>query len=456
MGIYNKLAKILPNSIQKKLENNYEIQKIITNIIWVFGERGIQFLLAIFIGVLLARYLEPNQFGIYSFGVAFVSIFSIFSQLGLNGILTRDLVQNSDNNDEILGTAFILRLMGCLINLIVGLITIILLRPNDLEVQLFIFLLLISNLFDAFRVISCWFEAKVLSKYVFIGNSVSLLIYYGLNLIFVILKFPLIAFAISSIIQSVFNVIFLILSYENFHNKILNWQFNFTQAKNLLSQSWSLILSSFGAIIYLKIDQLMLSQMTTDTIVGIYSVAVRLSEVWYFIPIAIVSSFFPSLLKAKAQGIEIYHSKLQKIYDLLVYIALILAIPITFLGTPFIKLLYGDAYEEAGQILSIHIWASVFIFMRSLLSKWLIAENLFVFSFVTHTSGAVVNILLNLILIPQLGGIGAAIATLISYATASYFSLFLNSKTWDMAMIMTKALIVPIRNINSLITKKNL
>jgi len=200
----------------------------------------------------------------------------------------------------------------------------------------------------------------------------------------------------------------------------------------------------------------MLSQMTTDTIVGIYSVAVRLSEVWYFIPIAIVSSFFPSLLKAKAQGIEIYHSKLQKIYDLLVYIALILAIPITFLGTPFIKLLYGDAYEEAGQILSIHIWASVFIFMRSLLSKWLIAENLFVFSFVTHTSGAVVNILLNLILIPQLGGIGAAIATLISYATASYFSLFLNSKTWDMAMMMTKALIVPIRNINSLITKKNL
>jgi len=169
-----------------------------------------------------------------------------------------------------------------------------------------------------------------------------------------------------------------------------------------------------------------------------------------------VSSFFPSLLKAKAQGIEIYHSKLQKIYDLLVYIALILAIPITFLGTPFIKLLYGDAYEEAGQILSIHIWASVFIFMRSLLSKWLIAENLFVFSFVTHTSGAVVNILLNLILIPQLGGIGAAIATLISYATASYFSLFLNSKTWDMAMMMTKALIVPIRNINSLITKKNL
>jgi len=210
VGIYNKLAKILPNSIQKKLENNYEIQKIITNIIWVFGERGIQFLLAIFIGVLLARYLEPNQFGIYSFGIAFVSIFSIFSQLGLNGILTRDLVQNSDNNDEILGTAFILRLMGCLINLIVGLITIILLRPNDLEVQLFIFLLLISNLFDAFRVISCWFEAKVLSKYVFIGNSVSLLIYYGLNLIFVILKFPLIAFAISSIIQSVFNVIFLI------------------------------------------------------------------------------------------------------------------------------------------------------------------------------------------------------------------------------------------------------
>jgi O-antigen/teichoic acid export membrane protein len=255
-------------------------------------------------------------------------------------------------------------------------------------------------------------------------------------------------------IKPLISSIFLVIAYQYLKNKILNWKFSFVLAKTLLSQSWPLIISSFGSVIYLKIDQLMLAQMTTDASVGIYSVAVRLSEVWYFIPMAIATSFFPSLLKTREQGIEIYHSKLQKVYDLLVYAALILAIPITFLATPVIKILYGNAYEESGLILSIHIWASVFIFMRALLSKWLIAENMFIFSLVTHASGAIINILFNLLLIPKFGGVGAAIATLISYATASYFALFLHSQTWVMGLMMTKAMLAPIRNIHSMITIK--
>ena len=293
-----------------------------------------------------------------------------------------------------------------------------------------------------------------MSKYVVIANSSALLFFYGLNFILVLIKAPLITFAIPLAIKPLISSIFLVIAYQYLKNKILNWKFSFVLAKTLLSQSWPLIISSFGSVIYLKIDQLMLAQMTTDASVGIYSVAVRLSEVWYFIPMAIATSFFPSLLKTREQGIEIYHSKLQKVYDLLVYAALILAIPITFLATPVIKILYGNAYEESGLILSIHIWASVFIFMRALLSKWLIAENMFIFSLVTHASGAIINILFNLLLIPKFGGVGAAIATLISYATASYFALFLHSQTWVMGLMMTKAMLAPIRNIHSMITIK--
>ena len=454
MLINKKLIKILPNHIQQKLEGNHSLNKVIKNTIWLFGERGLQLLLALFVGVLLARYLGPEQFGIYNFTIAFISIFSSFTQLGLNGILTRDLVQKPEIKDNILGTAFVLRLFGALSSFIVALITIKLVRSNDLTVQLFVILLSISHFLDAFQIIDCWFQSNVLSKYVVIANSSALLFFYGLNFILVLIKAPLITFAIPLAIKPLISSIFLVIAYQYLKNKILNWKFSFVLAKTLLSQSWPLIISSFGSVIYLKIDQLMLAQMTTDASVGIYTVAVRLSEVWYFIPMAIATSFFPSLLKTREQGIEIYHSKLQKVYDLLVYAALILAIPITFLATPVIKILYGNAYEESGLILSIHIWASVFIFMRALLSKWLIAENMFIFSLVTHASGAIINILFNLLLIPKFGGVGAAIATLISYATASYFALFLHSQTWVMGLMMTKAMLAPIRNIHSMITIK--
>ncbi|WP_414575715.1 flippase [Anabaena sp. CCY 9402-a] len=445
----NKLAELSLKNIQKRLDINPELQKLISNTIWLFCERGLHLLLALFIGVLLARYLGTEQFGIYNFAAAFLGMFSPFTQLGLNGILTRDIVKKPEIKDEILGTAFLLRLFGALLTLVIALIFIRFLRPNDLNVQLLILFLLIGNFFDPFQIIDFWFESKVLSKYVVIANSSALLIFYGLNLTLVLIKAPLITFAITLAIKPLINSIFLVVAYQYCKNKLLNWKFNFVQAKILLSQSWLLIISSFGAVIYLKIDQIMLAQMTTVASVGIYSVAVRLSEVWYFIPTAIVASLFPSLVKIREQEREIYYTKLQKIYDLLVYTALVLAIPITFLGTPVIKLLYGNAYEEAGLILSIHIWASVFIFMRALLSKWLIVENMFIFSFVTHASGAVINILLNFILIPQLGGVGAAIATVLAYATASYFALFFHPKTWEMACMMTKALLAPIRNIRN-------
>jgi polysaccharide transporter, PST family len=156
--INKKLIKILPNHIQQKLEGNHSLNKVIKNTIWLFGERGLQLLLALFVGVLLARYLGPEQFGIYNFTIAFISIFSSFTQLGLNGILTRDLVQKPEIKDNILGTAFVLRLFGALSSFIVALITIKLFRSNDLTVQLFVILLSISHFLDAFQIIDCWFK----------------------------------------------------------------------------------------------------------------------------------------------------------------------------------------------------------------------------------------------------------------------------------------------------------
>ena len=222
--------------------------------------------------------------------------------------------------------------------------------------------------------------------------------------------------------------------------------------KKLLRQCWPLILSGLAAQIYLKIDQIMLGLIISDSAVGIYSVAVRFSEVWYFIPNIFVSSAFAVLLSYKSRDESMYYFKMQKLLDYLFLFALSIAILIMIIANPLIYFLYGQEYISAAPVLTVHIWASLFVFMRALLSKWLIAEELTFFSLVTHLTGAIVNISLNLVLIPKFGIMGAAIATLISYAFASYGALFFDRRTVVFARMMTISLLSPIRYLKKLFT----
>ena len=206
-------------------------------------------------------------------------------------------------------------------------------------------------------------------------------------------------------------------------------------------------------MVYLKIDQLMLEHFRGDREVGLYAVAAQLSEVWYFFPVALANSVFPSLVALRSDDPEAYQRRFRTLYRLLVLGALAVSVPTALLARPIVTLLYGSAFSAAGTILTIHIWASIFIFMRAALSKWLIAEGLFVFSIVTHGAGAIVNVLLNLALIPSLGTIGAAVATVVSYGVASYLALFVHPATRPAAHTMSRALLTPFHGLGKLVRR---
>jgi PST family polysaccharide transporter len=167
-------------------------------------------------------------------------------------------------------------------------------------------------------------------------------------------------------------------------------------------------------MIYMKIDQIMLGQMIDDEAVGIYSAALRISEVWYFIPMAIVASVFPAILEAKKRSEEQYYQRLQRLFDLIVLLSICVAVPMTFLSTPIISILFGSTYEEAGAVLAIHIWTAVFVFLGVASNRWFIIENRQMLSLQRTALGAMINIILNLLLIPRYGVLGAAWATVIS------------------------------------------
>ena len=393
---------------------------------------------------MIARHLGPEAFGLLNYLLAIIALMAPFCTLGFNAIITREIVKDIEQQSTIMSTALVFRLLGGVASALLLFFIYSLGVFSKLESSLWwLVLLSFTNIFTALHVIDFWFQAKVLSRYIVKVRFLSLFISSAVKVVLVINDAGLNAFvwaaAFESFLISISFLIIYIYKANFFRFKDVNWQYGI----GLFKQSKWLVISGIASIIYLKIDQLMLAEMVSVTEVGIYSVASRMSEVWYFFPTAIVASFFPSLLKLKEESEHKYQRRLQQLCDLLFIFAVIVAVSLTFISDWLIVFLFGSEYSTAGFILSLHIWAGLFVFMRALLSKWLLAEHLVFFSFVTHGIGAVVNVSLNLWLIPLYQGVGAAIATVISYAFASYIVLFFHRSTRPMAIIMTKSLFFP-------------
>ncbi|MBE0472147.1 MAG: flippase, partial [Methyloprofundus sp.] len=216
--------------------------------------------------------------------------------------------------------------------------------------------------------------------------------------------------------------------------------FDLSIAKQLLKDSWPLIFSAIVVMIYMRIDQIMIKEMLGEYEVGIYSAAVRLSEAFYFIPMLITASLFPAILNAKNQSDELYKQRLQRLYTFMVWFAIAIALPMTFLSDWLILLLFGQAYQEAGQVLMIHVWSMPFVFLLVASGKWFIAEGLARMALYRNLSAAFLNVVLNIIFIPIYGVVGAAISTLLAFFMAAYFFDILSTLTRKQFLLKTNSI----------------
>lgn len=408
---------------------NPNLRKIIGNTIWLFADRVLRMGVGLIVGVWVARYLGPDRYGIFNYAIAFVSLFVWLTHLGLNRIIVRDIVRFPDNKDETLGTAFVLKLMGGILTLCVSVLIVTWIRPSEPQTHTMVAIVAIASIFQAFDTIEFWFQSQVESKYAIAAKSVAYFIVSFLKIISIQIRAPLLAFTSIWSGEKILAALGLVIVYRIRGHFIRAWTFSWERAKTLLSESWPLMISGIVIAIYMKIDIIMLGQMLNDRAVGIYAVAVKISGLWYFVPASIVESVFPSVVKAKDTSETLYYDRLQKLFNLMVAIGYPVAISMTFLSTTVVWLLFGPEYTEAGRVLSVHIWAGLFVSLGLARGPWLISEGLTKLSAATSACGAVTNVALNILLIPRYGIMGAAIATVMAQLVATFFSNTFYPKT---------------------------
>jgi O-antigen/teichoic acid export membrane protein len=427
--------------IQRKIQAaaaHEGIRRYFFNTGWMFAEKGLRLVAGLFIGAYVARYLGPSQYGLYNYVVSLVFLFSMISLLGLDSVLVRELVKNEARRDELMGTAFAMKCISATVVLLV-LVFFVETTESDPLTRSLIYIIAAGMLCETFGVIDFFFQAKIWSKYTVWSQMVALASVSIFRIVLVMNHASLKWFVMTNALDLFILSLGLIYFYRKKSFSIRAWRVNWKLARELLKLSWPFMFSSLAIGVYMRIDQIMIKWMLGDEANGNYGVAVRLGELWNFIPMAICGSVFPAILNAKMISEELYLKRLQWLYDLMVGLSVAIAIPMTFMSGWIIRLLFGDAYSDAGDVLALYIWSSVFTFLGVANGKWIISENLQIFLMISLLSACVINIVLNYILIKTIGINGAAISTLISYAFAVYFSFLFQKRTRPMFWALTRS-----------------
>ena len=394
---------------------------------------------SLFVGIYVARYLGPERFGLLSYTLSFVWLFSSLASVGLDEILVRELVKSPEQRNNLLGTVFWLKVCG---TLVMGTTIALVLKytVEDQQTYWMIALIALGFLFQVTNVVDFYFQSQVQSKFAVRAQVIQLILTSLFKIYLVWNQAELIWFAFALMLdQAVVAVLFLLV----YHWKI-GWfpffSFRWKQAKKLMRDAWPIIFAGMVVSFYMRIDQVMLKEMLDAKAVGVYAAAVKLCEAWYFLPTALIASIFPAVIKAKIKSKTLYDKRVQNLYDLMVWSSIAVALPTTLLADWVILILYGIDFQEAADVLRIYIWAGVFVTLGIASSKWLIAENLQRYLFFRTILGALLNVGFNLWLIPIYGIKGAAIATLVAQGTVGFLSLSFFKKTRHNFLMAAKSL----------------
>jgi PST family polysaccharide transporter len=421
--------KIIPQFIHRHIAHRPNLIKIINNIGWMLFDKVIRMGVGLLVGVWIARYLGPEQFGLISFSLAIVSIFAVLASLGLQGVVVTDITRDSNCAKLTLGTAAMMQLVSGLMSYLLLLITVQYTQPNESLTQTVTVILGAVILFKFSDVVLYWFESQVQMKHAIWIQNIIFLVFSGIKILLIIQKSTILDIVWAMVAESVMTSCALIYMFKLRIYDLGQLKVSLKKVFSLLKSGWPLILSGLTIMIYMRIDQIMLGKMIGDQAVGIFSAAARISEVWYFIPTAITASVFPALIAGKKNSEKEFYVRLQKLFDLMAVVSILVALPISLFATNIIGLLFGGSYGESGIVLAIHIWTGLFVFFGVASNSWYLAENRQFLGLQRTALGAVVNIILNLILIPRHGAVGAAIATVISQAAAAWLFDLMHAET---------------------------
>jgi len=426
MDIRSTIKNIISNPQDFFFKNLGVKQTIAKNTFWLAVAEVVTRFLKLFLIIYVARILGVTEYGKFTFALAFVSLFAVFADLGVSSIITREFAREKEKEREfpaLLSLKLALGI-GSLILICIGSFFITL----DPIIRGIIWILGIYSIINGFSGIICaFFRARQKMEYEAWAKIVQALAITGTGF-FILFNFPSVknlsfTYLFAALIALIFILCF-------FHFKIyhLKLAFNKTVWKNYLVMSWPLALAGVFGAIYSQTDSVMMGYWGQIIQTGWYNAAYKIMGV-ALLPAGLISaSFYPVLSKFFKESKE----KLQNAWNYHMKTMIFLAMPLVIggiaLAPRIIDFIYDPRYDPSILAFQILMIAGGIIILTSPFGQALIISNQQKKLFWITLSGAVLNIILNLILIPEYSLYGAAFTTLVTVLLIFFLSFRLTLK----------------------------
>ena len=409
---------------------------------WILCERGLHLLLTLVTTSLTLRYLGPEGSGVIDYGASYLTVFTILCKLGIDSILVNEIVQKRGEPGELVGTAIGLRLVSALLSVGAIALLVSLLKPDSATVRTVTVIQAAALLPAAFDTLDLWFQSRLQSKYTAIAKLIAFVMVCGWRLALIWLKADVYWFAAASVVDAALIGVCLMLFYR--HTGAARLRATLATARYLLPRSAPFILSALLITLYTQMDTLMLgSLIKTDPegAVGIYNAAAKVCNMWAFVPLAIIDSARPLIMGRKGEDEGAYRRGLRRLFSAVIWLDCAAALAVTGLGKWIIAILAGEEFTAAVPVLTVLIWAKLFSLMGTTRGIYMVSENLSRYVVLFAGIGAAVNFILNFTLIPRMGVMGAAAATLATEVLTGAILPPCFKKTRPLAGLMARGLI---------------
>lgn len=411
----------------KKIVNKFKGNLFVYNTIWNIGGKVLQMGLSLIVGMLTARYLGPSNYGVIGYTASFVSFFTVICQLGLTSVAVKELIDHKETEGEVLGTTIFLRICTSIISTIAITIMIYFIDDGDKVIVWVAFLQSLSLIFQSFEMFHYWYQSRMETQVSVKVQTAAYLVMSAYKIILLILGMSVQWFAFSTALEAAAVALFLYIAYRKKGTQKLS--VSLAYGKKLLGESYHFILSGLMVTIYSEMDKIMLKQMLSSEATGYYVAANKVSSLWSFVLMALISSAQPLIIAARNKDYDQYIKKNKQLYAAVIWIGAAAGLAVTILGRWIILIMYGETYLAATSSLQISAWYTLFAMLGSARGTWIVCENKGKYVKYYLGVGAVVNIILNYLLIPVYGPAGAAAATLLTQIFTAVFAPALFKET---------------------------
>lgn len=420
-----------------------KVRAYLANSTWMLAEQLLRLLSGVLVGIYIARYLGPDQFGTLSYVLAIVAFLIVVARLGMDAVLVREIARREEEAGHVLGTAIALMLLaaaGCYLLLLIVLMA----MDEPISIKAYLALASASVFLVAFYALDFYFQARVRAKWGAIAKCMAIACMVIVKLLLIWQEAQLLWFVAANLIEHVLIAIGLGIMFLRHRPSTLRLSIRRQEVKPLLHSAWPMMLAGISSLLYMRIDQLMLRHMLGMEEVGIYAAASRIYEAWILVPFVLSVSLLPALVSLKERSREHFELRLRQLFAFITLCAVLASLMMWWVGEYLVVATFGPAYQASAGVLQLLMVAAIFTAVHSVTVRYLTVEHLESKVASRTLIAAMLNIVANALLIPRMGVQGAAWATLITMFFIAYVMDYVDKDLKQLTRLKRLALLRPL------------